>query len=182
MNNRIFRVFWQVRGLALAALLAPLSVGAIPSGPISTVDPAFFNALWQFEGNATFASGARIESGLIHLKPCAADQKRGTRGEVSRFQILPAIWRRYSPDRDYANPNSARDVAKKILIDRDRWFREATGHNPSAFDLYVMWNAPGQYEKAGFVRHRLTHPVSERAQRFANLVERTSRERMFTQR
>ena len=158
--------------LTWIAVLALLSfVGEVSAATAGEPGGALITALWQFEGNASFESGARIEAGLIQFKPCAADLKRGSKGEVSRFQILPAIWRDYSDSRDYKNPYVAREVARKILIDRDKWFRSSTGQPPTNFDLYVMWNAPGHYSKVGFSRKRLHAEVREKAQRFANLVE-----------
>ena len=155
--------------IAVLALLT--GVGTVSAAIAGEPGGALMTALWQFEGNASFESGARIEAGLIQFKPCAADLKRGSRGEVSRFQILPAIWRDYSNSRDYKNPYVAREVARKILIERDKWFRSSAGRPPTNFDLYVMWNAPGHYSKVGFSRKRLHAEISEKAQRFANLVE-----------
>ena len=159
----------QLIWVAAVALLA--CVGKLSAATAGEPGGALMTALWQFEGNASFESGARIEAGLIQFKPCAADLKRGSKGEVSRFQILPRIWRDYSNSRDYTNPYVAREVARKILIDRDKWFRFSAGRPPTNFDLYVMWNAPGHYSNVGFSRKRLHAEVSEKAQRFANLVE-----------
>lgn len=158
--------------LVLIAAVASLAfVGKVAAATAGEPGSALMTALWQFEGNASFDSGARIQAGLIQFKPCPADLKRGTRGEVSRFQILPQIWKDYSKSRDYTNPYTAREVARKILIDRDKWFRDSTGHPPTNFDLYVMWNAPGHYASVGFKKKKLHPEISEKAQRFANLVE-----------
>jgi hypothetical protein len=145
-----------------------------------TSSNALYNALWQFEADTPLAIGLRMEAGVAKLRRCSADQKRGSAGEVSRFQILPRIWRDYSHSRDYSDPNLAWTVAQKILDDRAQWYRQATGREPTTFDLYVMWNAPGHYEHVNFERKRVRRVISEKAERFTNLVESCSRESMIT--
>src|SRR2546422_4402287 len=58
---------------------------------------------------------ARFETGATSPAACAADRKIGRSKEVSRFQILPAVWRQYSKSRDYANPAVAWTVAERVL-------------------------------------------------------------------
>jgi hypothetical protein len=99
----------------------------------------------------------------------------GGRNEISRFQILPAIWRQYSSSRNYHDPEIAWNVAAKILQERENWFRIATGRQWDYVDLYVMWNAPGLYRRANWNRDRVSTAVLERAQRFANLMQERSR-------
>jgi len=109
---------------------------------------------------------AQIESG--HYRN--PDTAKGSSGEVSRFQIMPSVWKSYSKSRNYSNPIIAWNVARQILEDRESWFLRATGRRPTAFDLYVMWNKPGLYEKVGFNARRLPQKVREVAGRFQNLV------------
>lgn len=109
---------------------------------------------------------AQIESG--HLKN--PDQARGTSGEVSRFQIMPKVWKSYSRSRNYSNPEVAWSVARRILQDRQAWFTSATGREPAPFDLYVMWNKPGLYERAAYNRKRLPRSLTDVAKRFETLV------------
>jgi len=47
-----------------------------------------------------------------------------------------------------------------------------TGQSPAAFDIYVLWNAPGQFQQVGYQQKRISRVVAERATRFANLVGR----------
>lgn len=115
-----------------------------------------------------FALG-QIESGASKPTRHAADAKVGTRREVSRYQILPTVWRKYSTSRDYQDPTVAWEVTERILLDRYNWFRNATGREWDATDLYIMWNAPGVYEKANWDRRKVSRVVLERAERFANL-------------
>jgi hypothetical protein len=92
------------------------------------------------------------------------DSAIGSLGEVSRFQIRPYLW----PGGNPLNAGVALDVAQKIMRPRVAKFQH-THHNrvPSDFEFYVLWNAPQEVD----------HPcraVVKRAQRFANLVQRTS--------
>lgn len=113
-----------------------------------------------------------FESGATTSSRCAADAKVGSRREISRFQILPHVWRQYSKSGDYRNPDVAWAVTEKILAERHDWFFKATGREWDAIDLYIMWNAPGVYEKAKWDRRRVSRVVLERAQRFSNLLMR----------
>jgi len=96
----------------------------------------------------------------------------GSAGERSRYQIMPAVWKHYTPSRDYANPQIARAVAEAHLAALEETYRKATGREPSDFDLYVLWNAgPTYYAKVGFNQRRVSPIVRERAQRYVNLRE-----------
>ena len=114
---------------------------------------------------------AHFETGATQPTVCAADRKIGSRREISRFQILPSVWRRYTRSKNYQNPDVAWSVATRILADRKKWFRSSTGRDWDAVDLYLMWNAPGAYSKANWDRRKLSRVVLDRAQRFANLME-----------
>ena len=109
---------------------------------------------------------AQIESG--HFKN--PDTTQGPSGEVSRFQIMPGVWKDYSRSKKYSDPNVAWRVAHRILQDRQGWFVTATGRLPSPFDLYIMWNKPGLYDRLDFNRKRLPHRLRDVAERFENLV------------
>jgi hypothetical protein len=109
---------------------------------------------------------AQIESG--HLR--YPDRARGAAGEVSRFQIMPAVWKDYSKSKNYSNPAVAWSVARRILKDRHDLFVQASGRPPTAFDLYVMWNKPGLYQRVAFNRNRLPKSLRDTASRFENLV------------
>ena len=117
---------------------------------------------------------AEFETGALSPKPCAADHAIGSRNEVSRFQILPVIWRQYSSSRDYHNPQTAWKVAEKILNDRERDFRQATQREWDLTDIYLMWNAPGLYRRSNWNREKISPVVLKRAQRFANLMQARS--------
>ena len=111
-----------------------------------------------------------IESGATSAKRSAADGKIGSRKEVSRYQILPQLWRKYARTADYRDPDVAWGVAERILKEREAWFEGATGRKWDPVDIYIMWNAPGVYEKAGWDRSKVPKIVMDRAERFSNLV------------
>jgi hypothetical protein len=113
-----------------------------------------------------------FESGATTWTRSAADAKIGSRKEVSRFQILPSVWNHYSTSKDFRNPDVAWSVAEKILAERRNHFVRATGREWDPMDLYIMWNAPGVYERVKWDRSRVSPVVLERAQRFANLMGR----------
>jgi hypothetical protein len=112
---------------------------------------------------------AMFESGASKPDRCAADRVRGNSGEVSRFQIMPAVWNRYTLSREYENPEIAWSVAVRILQDRTQWFVNLTGRQPSAVELYLLWNKPGHFSAVGFSASRVSPHFKTRAQRFANL-------------
>lgn len=113
---------------------------------------------------------AMFESGATTGQRSAADSLRGGSGEVSRFQIMPAVWRRYSKSREYDNPEVAWAVAQRILADRTADFRTTTGRDPSALELYLLWNKPGHFEAQGYLASQVKADYRQRAQRFANLL------------
>jgi hypothetical protein len=110
-----------------------------------------------------------IETGALNPQRSAADRIRGRSGEVSRYQIMPEVWRQYSSSTDYENPAIAWSVAQRILEDRTKWFRQQTGREPNALETYLLWNKPGHFHAAGFATSRVKPIYKERAQRFANL-------------
>jgi hypothetical protein len=91
------------------------------------------------------------------------DQAIGSLGEVSRYQIRPALW----PGGNPQNATEALGAAQKIMRPRIAKFEHDHNRMPSDFEFYVLWNAP----------YEVNHPcraVTERAERFANLVRRTN--------
>lgn len=113
---------------------------------------------------------AMFESGATSSQRSKADTLRGGSGEVSRFQIMPAVWRSYSKSREYDNPEVAWTIAQRILADRTATFRAATGREPNALELYLLWNKPGHFEAQDYKASRVKADYRQRAQRFANLL------------
>ena len=113
---------------------------------------------------------AMVETGAKDARRSAADSVRGAAGEVSRFQILPSVWRQYSSSHDYENPEVAWTVAERILTERTKWFHQETGREPTALELYLLWHKPTTFKTAGFSASRVKALYKQRAERFANLV------------
>jgi hypothetical protein len=118
---------------------------------------------------------AEFETGATRSTPCAGDRFVGSHKEISRFQILPSVWQQYSTSRNFRDPQTAWTVAAKILRDREQDFRRATQRDWNYVDIYLLWNAPGQYQRANWDRRKVSRVVRERAQRFANLMEDRTR-------
>ena len=100
------------------------------------------------------------------------DRAIGAAGEVSRYQIRPYVWRRYSVSRAYRDPQVAKAVAECHLAYLETLFLQATGRQPTDFDRYVLWNGgPTYYANIGFKAARVCRTIRGRAQRFVNLRE-----------
>jgi len=100
------------------------------------------------------------------------DHAVGGAGEVSRYQIMPTVWKHYSDSRSYRNPDVALLVARQHWTSQYDYFKEKAGREPTDFDMYVLWNTRyGYYANRGFNRFRLHPVVQDRAQRFSNLVQ-----------
>src|SRR5271165_3352380 len=101
------------------------------------------------------------------------DREIGGKGEISRYQLLPAVWRGYTQSRQYRNPAVSERIAQIHWARLMDAFQQTARREPSDFDMYVMWNAGySYYERRGFNPHRISRLVSDRAQRFVNLANR----------
>ena len=101
------------------------------------------------------------------------DREIGGCGEVSRYQILPSVWRHYSESRNYHDPQVSREVARRHWAALYNAFKQQAGREPTDFDMYVLWNTHyGYYSGRHFDPARLAPVVRDRAQRYANLVQR----------
>lgn len=100
------------------------------------------------------------------------DNEIGGAGEVSRYQIMPSVWRQYSQSQNYRNPSLSLAVAQKHWTRLYDGFIKQAHRQPSDFDMYVLWNTHyGYYASRGFDSSRLSPVVRDRAQRFVNLVQ-----------
>lgn len=132
---------------------------------------------------------AADDGGLILDEPNGPDAKRlfalgmiesgnddrgiGPGGEVSRYQIQPAVWKMYSGSRDYQVHELSRSVASLHWNYLATYFRERTGRDPTDFDMYILWNTRmGYYASKGFDQQLVSPTVRDRARRFVNLVNR----------
>jgi len=91
----------------------------------------------------------------------------GRAGEVSRFQITPALWKANAAAG--SSPRDARTagrVARSIMDERCVAFERHRHRRPSDFEFYVLWNAPAYLLQGKPV----SHTVAGRARRFCRLV------------
>ena len=152
LTREVFGIFVSIYGLAM------INAAPLPLGTRETL--------------------AEFETGAKRATRCAGDYAVGSAKEISRFQILPSVWREYSDAPNYHNPNAAWIVTRKILLDREADFRRATGRQWDVVDLYLMWNAPGVYRRSGWDRSKVSRIVLERAQRFESLMQERQRQRI----
>ena len=98
------------------------------------------------------------------------DRAIGEAGEVSRYQILPKVWRTYTQSRDYRSRWTAGEVARRHMATLKSSFLSETGRSPADFEVYVMWNAGlNYYRRAAFNPRRVHAVIRERAERYVNL-------------
>lgn len=104
------------------------------------------------------------------------DKAIGGLGEVSRYQIMPSVWKSYSSSRSYRDLDVATEVARQHWASLYEYFKKKADREPTNFDMYVLWNTRhGYYAGRGFTPERLHAVVRDRAQRFTNLVEDSQR-------
>ena len=112
---------------------------------------------------------SRLEA-LSMLETGDRDSAVGGVGEVSRYQMLPSVWKQYSRSQAYGDPVVSRQVAAQHLEFLETNFRKQAGREPSEFDIYVLWNAGlGYYAKRDFSPARVSPVIRERAERYVNL-------------
>jgi len=119
---------------------------------------------------AALALGLQVQamdrwSALSQIESGDNDRAVGAAGEISRYQIKPEVWQRFAPAAaNWEDQKQALAVAKIIMEQRYADFQRAADRAPTDFEFYVLWNAPARVGKPG-------PAISERAQRFCNLVE-----------
>ena len=128
--------------------------------------------LWCGAFLASQCHALSIRAALGMIESGDDDHAVGSAGEISRYQIKKGIWRAYSSSANYCDQNEAWRIAQKILAGRIEEYHRQTRRAPAPFDIYVLWNAPGQFQSVGYQPKRLSQVVAERATRFANLVQR----------
>lgn len=106
---------------------------------------------------------ATVESG-------GKDGAVGKSGEVSRYQIMPYVWRAETTSRSYRNPDISKTVATRILTKRMNHFMRETRRQPTPAEAYALWHRPGDFEKAGWRLKGLSTKVQQRCQRYEALV------------
>jgi hypothetical protein len=122
------------------------------------------------------ATALNCQAGLSHLEALSLiesggnDRAIGGAGEVSRYQILPKVWRFYSQSSNYRSQWLSTEVARRHMETIHQAYVRLNGHPADDFDLYVMWNAGiDYYRRMGFDPQRVHRVIRERANRFVNL-------------
>jgi len=109
-------------------------------------------------------------SALSMIESGDNDRAIGPGGEVSRYQLKPAVWSRLAPaDSNPADPRDALAVTQAIMRDRCAVFENRFHRPPTDFEFYVLWNAPAQLIGMN-TRAAVSQTVADRAHRFSNLV------------
>lgn len=115
--------------------------------------------------SAPTGSGMDRLAALSMIETGDNDRAVGRAGEISRYQILKREWRSVTNSTRYTDPATARAVTRQLLAAREARFRLLYRRAPTAFEIYALWNAPGQVFKG-----RLSPVVTGRSHRYANLV------------
>jgi hypothetical protein len=141
--------------------------------PLSAVDRATLTRLpaAPAPGKAALLD-ARHRFALGMIETANNDREVGGAGEVSRFQIMPSVWKHYSDSRNYQNSAVSWEVAQRHWSVLHEAFKKQVRRDPTDFDMYVLWNTRyGYYASKGFNPARLNPVIRDRAQRFVNLLE-----------
>lgn len=139
-------------------LSAPHVPGAVAKPAASTSSPGVLDERHQF------ALGM-IETGND-------DTEIGGAGEVSRYQIMPSVWRHYNGSLNYDDPQVSLQVARRHWASLYDNFKQQAHREPTDFDMYVLWNTRhGYYASRHFNPALISPVVRDRAQRYVNLVQ-----------
>ena len=121
--------------------------------------------VWVLNANRQFALGM--------IETANNDCEIGRAGEVSRYQIMPSVWKKYSHSRLYQSHEVSVQVAQQHWLWLYENFKKRANREPTDFDMYVLWNTRyNYYSSRDYDPARLGLIVRDRAQRFVNLVAR----------
>ena len=141
-----------------------------------TPNPALTPAPVESQPVSLRSLNGALQGALSMIETGDNDHAIGRAGEVSRYQIMPAVWKHYSDSRQYRRPETSLEVAQQHWAWLYDYFKKSANREPTEFDMYVLWNTRhGYYSARGFDPSRLSAVVRDRAQRFSNLVEDAAR-------
>jgi len=108
---------------------------------------------------------------LSQIESGDCDTCIGPDGEVSRFQILPNLWLKYShlPLWAARNPFTALHVAELIMGEREMALMRIQKCPPTDLEFYLLWHRPAVLLTSGI--HTLSSSDADRMMRFENLTE-----------
>jgi hypothetical protein len=163
----------RAQALAMASIqkpLLPVTKPVQPPAAVPTVVP-IAKAPVPVSGNIGELD-ERHQYALGMIETGNKDGEIGGAGEVSRYQIMPSVWRHYSDSLNYRNPQVSFTVARRHWANLYASFKQHTHREPTDFDMYVLWNTHyGYYASRNFDPDRLAPSVRDRAQRYVNLVQ-----------
>jgi hypothetical protein len=170
----------EARPPAVTSQLSPLPRAVL--SPASFIEPAESprgdsepTATAQFSESDVSLLDARRRYALGMIETGNDDREVGRAGEISRYQIMPSVWKHYSDSRNYQNPDVSIEVAQQHWSWLHNYFKTRANREPTDFDMYVLWNTrAGYYQSKGFNSAAIHPVIRDRAQRFVNLVERGS--------
>jgi hypothetical protein len=114
----------------------------------------------------TLAFGMDQMAALSMIETGNNDRMVGRAGEISRYQVLKREWHSVTNSYHYSDPATAKAVSERLLARRVAAFRKVYHRDPTNFEFYALWNAPGQV-----LNSRVSRRVAERCQRYANLCD-----------
>lgn len=140
---------------------------------------SFFAGLGASSLASTPAPSVRwdvIRRALCQVETGCNPKAIGAKGEITEYQILPAIWVTECrlggfPPHDRRSRDRAWFIAHRLLQRRVNTFASTTKRVPSPREIYALWNAPGTFAEKGYRWNLLSPAVKERCLRFAALCE-----------
>ena len=108
---------------------------------------------------------AQLMAALSLIESGDNDRAVGRAGEVSRYQIMPFVWRAYGGGNP-RNAAEAKRVATRIMGDRIAKFQAKHNRPPTMVEVYALWRSP-----ARAMQLKLSAAVKDCGQRFSNLVK-----------
>jgi hypothetical protein len=115
-----------------------------------------------------FTALAQVES-ADKPHPLGNDFCIGRDGELSRYQISPAVIAEFDIDATrLADPVYALKQARRIMQTRCGTFERRYHRPPTDFEFYILWHRPARLLVDSTA---ITPCEADRAQRFANLCE-----------
>ena len=90
------------------------------------------------------STDAQRLSALSAVESGHNDRAIGPRGEVSRFQVLPSIWKRSGGRTNPADRSNAQRVAALVMRPRVDSFVKTHQRAPSSQEWYLLWHCPAR--------------------------------------
>lgn len=125
----------------------------------------------SYQDPLTISQWAAVRHSLGAIESNNNDAAVGLQGEITRYQILPALYRSAGGrmDRIYNESMTWRCV-QIIMRPRLQKAKEFMGTNPTPEVIYLLWNAPRAIQAIDYDIHKITSPkLVDRSSRFANL-------------